>query len=194
MNLLFGQMGNNGVPADERVVRNTATPVLQDAPPAVQPEAPVWNEPIESDQNPNLGLVNRTLASHWVEGEQYAPFWSTSVDDQWQHNNIVDRQVSSSGTAAAREAAGHFGHGTASYAVGIEPVQTLQGSGGFGNEYLSAGKPPIQGPAGNYMSVPPGYDGIVTQDVMATGKVAARQANQGDTGPNIYDLFWNGGK
>jgi len=35
MNLLFGVMGNNGIPADEKVVRSTATPVQNDAPAAM---------------------------------------------------------------------------------------------------------------------------------------------------------------
>jgi hypothetical protein len=136
-------------------VRNTATPVSTTPHPRYRPKHPSGTNRIESDTEPEPGHGQpHPQLSHWVEGEQYAPFWSTSVDDQWQHNNIVDRQVSSSGTAAAREAAGHFGHGSASYAVGIEPVQTLQGAGGYGNSYLSAGKPPIQGPAGNYMSDP----------------------------------------
>lgn len=191
-NMLFGVMGNTGVPVDEKVVRATATPVEHDAPPAVQSEAPEFNEGVEADENPNLGIVNRTLASHWVEGEQYAPFWEGQVNDQVVHNAIIDKQVSTSGTAAAREAAGQFGHGSASYAIGIEPQQDLQGPGGFGNEYFSAGKPDIQDTAGNYMTVPPGYDQTNSIKASAAGKKYAREANQGGISP--YDLMWNGGK
>lgn len=191
-NMLFGVMGNNDVPVDEKVVRATATPVQVDAPPAVQKEAPEWNEGVEADTNPQLGMVNRTLASHWVEGQQYAPFWEGQVNDQVIHNVLIDKQVSTSGTAAAREAAGQFGHGTASYAVGIEPQQDLQGPGGFGNEYMSVGKPDIQSTSGDYMTVPPGYDQTNSIKASAAGKTYARNANAGGVSP--YDVFWNGGK
>lgn len=187
-NMLFGLVGNASVPTDEKVVRSTATPVQKDAPAAVQEHAPGWNEIPEGDQNPNLGIVNRTEASHWVEGEQYPPFWGPTVNEQYEHNAIIDRQVSTSGTAASREAAGQFGHGTASYAVGIEPVGDLREGGKLGNDYFAAGKPDIQEDAGNYMSVPPGYDQAVTAKVNATGKNASRVA-----GNSAYDAWWNGG-
>jgi len=193
MNLLFGVMGNTGVPVDEKVVRSTATPVQEDAPPAVQQDTPDFNDAgLETDENPNLGMVNRTLASHWVEGEQYAPFWQGQVTDQWTHNSLIDKQVSTSGTAAAREAAGQFGHGTASYAVGIEPTQDLREGGQFGNEYFDVGKQPVQETAGNEMSIPPGYDQSTKGMAAATGKTNARLAVQAANSP--YDAWWKGGQ
>lgn len=186
--LMFGTMGNFGIPADEKVVRSTATPVQQDAPPAMESDAPQWNEIAETDPNPNLGMVNRTVASHWVEGEQYPPFWGPSVDDQANHNYIIDRQVSSSGTAAAREASGEFGHGTAKYAVGIEPVKDLTDGGKMGNEYFAAGKPDIQSTMGDEMSIPPGYDQMTMARANAAGKENARAASG-----SLYDAWWNGG-
>jgi hypothetical protein len=187
--LLFGTMGNHGIPADEKVVRSTALPVEKDAPAAMESDTPQWNEPVETDPNPNLGMNPRTLASHWVEGEQSAPFWQGSVDQSIQHNALVDSRISSSGTAAAREAAGQFGHGTASYAIGIEPVGDLRDGGKMGNEYFAAGKPDIQDTAGDYMSVPPGYDQSTSGQAAAAGKTAAREAVQ-----SAYDVYWNGGK
>jgi len=110
------------------------------------------------------------------------------VDNQTAHNLLIDRQVSSSGTAAAREASGQFGHGTASYAIGIEPTGDLREGGKLGNDYFSAGKPDIQNGAGSYMTTPPGYD-LMTSDMVAqTGKDAARQAG------NPYDAWWKGGQ
>ncbi len=187
--LLFGVMGNHGVPVDEKVVRSTALPVEKDAPPAMESDRPEWNEPVESDPNPNLGMNTRTLASHWVEGEQSAPWWQGSVDQNAEHNTLVDSRISSSGTAAAREAAGQFGHGSMSYAVGIEPVGDLRDGGKMGNEYFAAGKPDIQETAGNYMSVPPGYDQATTGKAAAAGKTAAREA-----ATSAYDAWWNEGK
>lgn len=190
--LMFGVMGNTGIPVDEKVVRSTATPVDAGAPAAVQNEAPEFNEPPETDENPNLGMVNRTLASHWVEGEQYAPFWQGQVSDQWTHNALIDKQVSTSGTAAAREASGVFGHGTAKYAIGIEPTQDLREGGSFGNEFFDVGKPEIQRTMDAQMSVPPGYDSSTSAQVAAAGKSGARAANQGGSSP--YDQWWREGK
>lgn len=187
--LMFGVMGNHGIPVDEKVVRSTATPVQKDSPAAMESDTPQWNEPAETDQNPNLGIVNRTVASHWVEGQQSAPFWQASVDEQFQHNALIDSRISTAGTAASREAAGQFGHGTASYAIGIEPVGDLREGGKMGNEYFAAGKPDIQETAGDYMSVPPGYDQSTRGMVAAAGKTAAREA-----GNSAYDAWWNGGK
>jgi len=181
-------MGNAPVPVDEKVVRSTATPVEKDAPAAVQEHAPDFNERPTGDDNPNLGIVNRTEASHWIQGEQYPPFWGAEVSEQYQHNAIIDRQVSTSGTAAARESAGQFGHGTASYAIGIEPQGDLREGGKLGNDYFSAGKPDIQSDAGNYMSIPPGADQMAIAKVNATGKQATRQA------ASAYDTWWNAGK
>lgn len=189
MNLLFGVMGNNGVPADEKVVRATATPVDSGAPAAVESDVPQWGEKMETDGNQNLGIVNRTKASHWVEGEQSAPFWQAEVDAQTQHNYLIDRQISSSGTAASREASGQFGHGTLSYAVGIEPVSDLREGGKMGNDYLAVGKPDIQSTMNNEMSVPPGYDHQSVGMAAATGKTAAREA-----AASPYDTWWRGGQ
>ena len=189
MNLLFGVMGNNGIPADEKVVRSTATPVQTDAPPAMESDAPQWNETMETDQNPNLGIVNRTVASHWVKGKHYPPFWGPSVDDQYQHNAIVDKQVSTSGTAAQREAAGEYGHGTAKYAIGIEPTGDLREGGKMGNEYFAAERMNVNGMAGDYMSVPPGYDGTYTAQAAQAGKTASRES-----GNSPYDAWWRGGQ
>jgi|SRR5215471_8103151 len=187
-NLLFGLVGNTAIPTDEKVVRSTATPVVVDAPAAMQEAPPDFNERPQGDSNPNLGMVNRQTASHWVEGEQYPPFWGGAVNDQWHHNAIIDSQISTSGTAAAREAAGQFGHGTAKYAVGIEPVSDLRDGGKMGNEYLSVGKPDIQEPAGNYMTVAPGYDQGITAKVNAAGKDGVRNSY------SVYNAWWNEGK
>jgi hypothetical protein len=182
-------MGNTGVPADENVVRSTATPALVDAPAAVQSSPPEFNEPAETDENPALGMVNRTLASHWVEGVQTAPFWGPEVNAQWEHNALIDRQVSSSGTAAQREAAGEFGHGTASYAVGIEPTSDLREGGRMSNEYFAANDRTAQEGVTPQMEVPPGYDQAATAAAAQAGKTAAREA-----AASPYDLWWKAGQ
>lgn len=188
-NMLFGLIGNAGTPADEKVVRSTATPVDNTAPAAVQDHVPDFNEKPDTDDNPNLGIVNRQLASLWVEGQQYPPFWGDEVAEQADHNLLIDRQVSTSGTAAAREAAGQFGHGTASYAVGIEPTSDLREGGKLGNDYFSAGKPDIQETAGNYMTAPPGYDQATAAAAAYSGKGAARDSGN-SAFDGAYDKYW----
>lgn len=186
--LYFGVL-REGVPADEKVVRSTATPYDKDAPAAVADSMPDRGESF-NDTNPALGMVGRQLASMWVQGSKYVPFWKGQVDESFEHNAIVDRQVSTSGTAAQREAAGEFGHGSASYAVGIEPVSDLTDGGAFGNEYFKTNDRDIQETSDNtMMSVPPGYDQSVKGRVAAEGKVAARQSAMA----GMYNSFWNGG-
>lgn len=186
--LYFGTL-REGVPADEKVVRQTATPYDRDAPAAMQDSMPDRGE-LETDTNPALGMVNRQKGSLWHQAQKYIPFWKGAVDDQFEHNAIIDRQVSSSGTAAAREAAGEWGHGTASYAVGIEPVGDLTDGGAFGNEYFKRNDRDIQETADNtMMSVPPGYDQSTKGRVAAEGKVAARQSAMA----GMYNTWWNAG-
>lgn len=187
-NMMFGIMGNTGVPVDEAVVRSTATVVTPDKPAAMQDAPPEFNEVIESDQDPALGLTTRTLASHLVPTQKYAPFWQSDVDNGWQHNAIVDSQISTAGTAAQRETSGEFGHGTMQVAIGIEPVGDLREGGKLTNEFLQVDKRNIQTGSGDYMSIPPGYDQNTSGMVAAAGKTAAMEAS------NPYNVWWNGGK
>lgn len=174
--LMFGALNRAPVPADEAIVRSTTAVVEEDAPPAMQDDQPTMSE-VETDPNPHLGMVNRQLASNWTEGKQFVPSWVPAVDRNADYNDLVNRQVGSSGTAAAREAAGTWGHGSLSYAVGIEPVGDLRDGGKMGNEYFSVGhKSPQADAAGNYMSVPPGQDHSIVGKVSATGKDQAREA------------------
>lgn len=186
--LYFGILGG-GVPADEKVVRNTAVPYDRDAPAAMMDDQPQQQE-VDTDPNPMLGMVNRQKASKWFPSIKVPPFWKASVDDQAQHNLIVDRQVSSSGTAAAREAAGEFGHGTAAYAVGIEPVGDLQDGHRMGNEYFKANEVGIQSTMGDMMTTPPGTDQSTKGAVAGMGKIYARQAATA----GLYNAWWNEGK
>jgi hypothetical protein len=186
--IMFGTLSTTGVPADEKVVRSTATPVDHNAPAAMQTDMPQMSE-VETDHNPNLGMVNRQLASRWFERIRSRPEWKQRVDDGYEHNAIIDRQVSSSGTAAAKEATGEWGHGTIPHAIGIEPVGDLTDGGKMGNEYFKTNERDIQETAGMEMQPPTNYDQGVTGRVSATGKTSARQAAMA----GMYNAFWNGG-
>ncbi len=190
-NLFFGHLSNTPVPADENVVRMTTAPVEMDAPAAVQDDTPEFNK-YESDPNPHLGMATRTLASDWHEGEQFTPSWKETVDNNHNLNDIVNRQVSSSGYAAQQEAAGRWGHGTASYAVGIEPVHDLDG-GQFGNEYFEANAQGANESAGNYMQ-PATSDGITRGVASSAARENQREASQAALINSWYQSMLGGGQ
>jgi len=185
--LFMGSLVTTGVPADETVIRNTATPVHMDAPAAEQESMPDTNE-YHTDPNPDLGMVNRQLASHWVQGSAATPP-DDVVAAQNASNQMIAEQVSTSGTAAAREAAGQT-HKNLSYAVGIEPQFDLADPNHkMGNTYFVRTSRDIQEPSGNYMSTPPGMDHAMQSNISQFGKDNARQAAES----GMYNSWWNGG-
>lgn len=188
--LMFGQLQTEtGVPADEKVVRNTATPVDVDAPAAMQDDMPEQQE-VETDPNPDLGMSPRQLASKWIEGST-ATTHTGIYDGQLRSDQIITDQVASSGTAAQRETMGQT-HKNLSYAIGIEPVSDLADPNHkFGNTYFVRNERDVQAGMGNYMTVPPGAGNPgVQEDLSQAGKNAARAAAQS----SVYDAFWNGGQ
>lgn len=184
--LILGSINTGAIPVDENTVRNTATPVYDGDPAAEQDDAPELNE-IRTDTNPHLGMVGRQLGSHVIPMQKSIPPWLNGVNHNADTNDIVNRQVSTSGTAAAREASGQWGHGTILITEGIEPVQGLTDGGRFDNAYFAANDPGIQSSAGNFMSTAPGQDYTVPGLVAATGKANARAATQSSS----YDAFYN---
>lgn len=173
MSTLFYAQMREPVPADESVVRSTTAPVEPDAPPAEMQGPPEFNE-VETDPNPHLGMVTRQVASDWHPSERYAPGWAGTANPT-ESNAIVNRQIDSSGTAAAREMAGHQGHGTMAYAVGIEPV--IRDGAVFGADYFAAGERPIQETAGADMQPAPGMDRDAVSAAAGKAKTDARDAN-----------------
>lgn len=190
MNLFMGAVNYGGVPADEQVVRSTATPVVPDAPAAMAQHAPDRNQ-VETDPNPLLGMSGRQLASTWHQPEKYAPAWASEVDDAHLHNDIVNRQVSSSGTAAQRELAGQFGHGTAAYAEGIEPVADLIDGGSMTNNYFAADPHhanPNSEPSARGVQPANGLDRAAVSNASKAGQAASRKAAE----QSAYAAFMKG--
>lgn len=117
------------VPQDENEVRSTVEPVRTDPQNAENDSPPDWNEK-ESDESGQLvGLSPRVEGAYTVDSEQYVrpDLFLEGSPYNWD----IDKQVSSSGTAAAREAAGEWGHGTLQYADSIDPLNPAQH---YGNE------------------------------------------------------------
>src|SRR3954469_16427338 len=105
MNLMWGYLNYGDVPAEEKDVRNTATPVNNDKPAAEMPHQPTMQE-FQSDPDPSLGMAPRQLASAWHQGQQAPPACAPCVPSVSESAYEINRQVSTSGSAANREMAG----------------------------------------------------------------------------------------
>jgi hypothetical protein len=167
--LLFG-MGRAVVPDSEAHVRSTTGVVDTSAPSAVMPDTPDWNE-FESDPDTEGGLTTRQLASHVIPMSKYAPHLGNANTD---FNAPIDSQVSTSGHAAAQEAAGVWGHGTMQIVEGIEP--TIVDGHQLGDEYFKAGV--TDNPSINGVRPPVNSDPNTAAQSAATGELAARKAVQ----------------
>lgn len=168
------------VPQTSNEVRSTVEPVRTDNVSAEQVDAPEWNE-FDSDESGELvGLSPRVAGSDTHDIEQTAPFWAALATAE--HNQIVDRQVATSGTAAAREMAGEHGHGTMQYALGIEPV--IRAGASFGNDYFVSHSADIQDGAGAYMA-PTENDNWAVALAAANAEKNSRKAFQSTQ----YDAF-----
>ncbi len=180
--LMLGmQRGPTELP-DENVVRRTTFPVNPADKPAMATDAPEPEE-VETDENPNLGFVNRQVASKWNPSRKFAPFWRGTA--QARHNEIVNERVASDGLSPSLEASGVFGHGTAAYAEGIEHVGDLGSWGGFGNEYFEIDKRGANPTGGNFMSPTPDLEGTKFNAAQAT-----RVARDSYQASSAYALFY----
>lgn len=180
--LLYG-LQRAPVPADEAEVRSTVDPSVPDAPPAEAAGPPEWNE-VETDPNPHNGLATRQVASDWHQPEKYAPGWAEQANVTPSFATVNARQAQV-GTAAAREMAGEFGHGTAAFAIGIEP--TVRDGGSFGADYFAAEDRGAQDGIPNQMSLAPGVD---HDDVSATA-AAAMGASRDATAASTYAAWYS---
>ena len=167
--LLYG-INRGEVPSDEKTVRSTVTVVSNDEPVAMQEHSPDFNE-TDTDPDTGGGLTTRQLASHVRPTERYAP---STGDSNVDHNAIVNTQVSSSGTAAAKELTGQWGHGTLSITEGLEPV--LVDGHAFTEDYFKAPERSPQADVTDYMTASTNGDPGTTSQAQATGEANARQA------------------
>jgi hypothetical protein len=149
----------------------TVEPIRTDGEMAEAQHAPEFNE-IDTDESGQLlGLAPREVGSDTVDTDKYQPWWAAAASTP--HNILVDEQVASSGTAAARELAGQQGHGTMQYALGIEPV--IRDGAAFGNDYFLSHDATIQDGAGDYMN-PLGDDNWANAVAQSVGTANSRDA------------------
>jgi hypothetical protein len=175
--------GMHSVPQTENEVRSTVEPIREDTSTSEQTHSPDWNE-FDSDESGELvGLSPRVAGSDTRDSEQSQPFWLERAGEL--HNPRIDKQVSSSGTAAKREEAGESGPGTMQYALGIEPV--VREGASFGNTMFLSNELLAQDGAGEYMAPYAGdaWNNASQADLAAA---ASRQAYQS----TLYQNFLAG--
>lgn len=170
--ILMWHVGDSqGAPLNEAEAVTTVEPIRTDPEMAEAPHAPEFNE-IDTDESGQLvGLSPRLVGSDTVDTQKYEPWWAGFADEN--HNKIIDDQVASSGTAAAREMQGQQGHGTMQYALGIEPE--IRPGAAYGNDYFLSNPATIQDGAGDYMNVL-GDDNWANAVAQSVGTQNSRQA------------------
>ena len=167
----------SAVPVTEEVARSTIEPLTEPDDTAEAPHAPDYNEFI-NDPTIFPGIAPHAAGSDWTQGEQYANWDAPAVSRLF--NAAIDIQVSSAGFAPAQEALSKWGHGTMSFAEGIEPV--IRDGAEYGEDYFSAGKPAIQQTGGDYMSQPDSAGVVTDRDwaavAQADGLYRSREASR----------------
>lgn len=180
MNLLWSNQ-RGPVPGDEDSVRSTVT-VVEDDVPAEMVHAPEYNETV-TDPDTGGGLTSRQVSSFVIPSSQSVPDVQASAQDE--HNAIVNRQVSSSGDAAAKEATGAWGHGTFKVVQGIEP--TLVDGHEMGSDYFRTHERPDSA-SGSYLTPARVADSEAEQAAQAMSTRGARHAVQ----DSMYSAYYNG--
>lgn len=163
------------------VTQQVSAPQRDDGP-AEMDRQPDFNEPA-LDSSPELvGLHRTTVAGDTHDGSgaytHYPSWWSPLVSDQ-NHNAIVDDQVSSAGTAAAREEAGEQGHGPIIYTVSIDPI--IRDGNACGSDYFAANNLDANQGSRNEMGSP-----VMDIDWMGVAQSLAIQ-NSRDAFSGLYD-------
>lgn len=169
------------VPQSEGEARSTVEPIRNDNQDSEADSPPEWNE-LDTDESGELvGLSPREVGSDTTDIVKYRPWWAPLATAE--HNEIIDRQVASSGTAAQREIMGQQGHGTMQYAQGIEPV--IRDGAAYGNDYFVFRQHDIQQGMGDYMTPEVGdqWNAIAAQ---ADAIAASRKAYQSTQWGNLF--------
>ena len=177
--LVLGSTHYAESPQDEGDVRSTVNVVNNDKQPAVAESTPDFNA-TERDPDTEGGLTTRAVADHVTPSTQYQRPNSNANTD---FAAPIDSQISTSGSAAAREDAGQWGHGTLHYQNATEP--TIREGAAFEDVYFAAVKPPIQDGTLDYMIPSRTPDDGTSQTVQQASKAAARRAVE----RNAYQRF-----
>lgn len=166
----------HSVQQSEDDVRSTVEPIRTDNAEAEAQAPPDWNEHESDNSGQLVGLSPRVKGADTRDSVQYSPWWADAATAE--HNQLIDRQVASSGTAARREMAGEQGHGSMQYADSLDPQ--IRPGAAFGNEFFQLDKNVIQEGAEPYMTpaVNDGWQMAVAQSVATQRSRQAFQSTQ----------------
>jgi len=171
----------------ENEAQSTIEPIRTDGTEAESESPPVWNAVDSDDSGQLVGLSPRQVASD-TEAPVKTPPVGVVMDTYrmpMEGNDSIDEQVASSGTAAARESAGQFGHGTIETIIGIEPLNPAQE---YGNDFFQVPDPGANYAGGMYMTPAEG-DNWPQAVAQSQAQSKARQAFRATQ----YDAFFGGG-
>jgi hypothetical protein len=172
MSTLLYALNRGPVDAPAEEVRSTVTIVDHDEAASEQPHSTDFNETF-TDPVTDGGLTSRQLASHVVPSMRYVPHIGNANDNL---SNRIDDQISPSGAAAAREAAGEWGHGTLKIVEGIEP--TIRDGGALGSNYFATYPRPLSG-SGSFMTPAQVADPASEAAAQSGAEINSRKAVQG---------------
>lgn len=164
-------------------VRSTVTTVTDDSP-SVATGTPEFGN-LETDPNTDGGLTPHAVASKVTPSERYAP----ATESRGDHMNSVNARISSSGTAAAREAAGQWGHGT----LKVQDAMTRPEDGTeFSETYFKRDTRGANATAGAYMTPAVAADAETLNEVQRVGKVRTKDQESENPYNRMYQNLMNG--
>lgn len=168
--LLLGSNFAGESAMDEDDVRSTVTVIDNESATATAEREPEFNT-MERDPDTEGGLTDRNVSDYVTPSERWIPNTGNANRD---FAAPINSQVSTSGTAAERELAGHWGHGSARWSDATEP--TIREGNKFEDTYFSANRPPIQDGSMDYMLPSRTPDSSNAQDSQVAAKAAAVKA------------------
>lgn len=168
---------SHSVQQDESDVRSTVEPIRTDPANAEQDAPPDWNENAvdNTDESGQLVGLSPRVAGSFTEPSKPNTDPARLALAVSPHNDLIDRQVATSGTAAGREEAGEAGHGTMMYEVGIQPLNPAEK---YGNDTFVASPLTANEGSGNYMT-PPEQDNWLSKVAQENANRKSREAAQG---------------
>lgn len=160
-------------------VRSTVTTVDKDADASVAVSTPERGR-LETDPHTDGGLTTHEVASKVTPSERYVP----ATVSHSSHSDALNNSWSEVGTAAEREAAGQWGHGTLRYQ---DAMTRIPDGTAFEETYFARDRRGMNEDVTDYMSPSNPIDGAAVQNTAVAGMNAARQANT----TNIYQDLYN---
>lgn len=134
---------------------------------------------IETDAVTEGGLTTHQVASKVNASERFAPATMSRSD----HMDALNNSWSSSGTAAAREAAGQWGHGTA---YSQDSLTRIPDGTEFGETYFARDRRAPNEQVTGYMSAN-NPDPAMLDDISDAGKIRSREANSHSIYQDLYN-------